>query len=182
MAFVGIAIGSDVARLLAGIDVPGEKEPLDQYHLTLLHLGDSPPIGLIAKSVYAAFGVSSQTRPFSVSMTQVSSFPAGPGGKYPIILPVQSAKLNQMRASLAQAFDSHNIAYSKKHPEFKGHITLAYSDTDIKPRSIPEVTFMVSEIVIWGGDEGEDRVVIRLPLELTNPVPGLRVAARVQNP
>ncbi len=44
---------------------------------------------------------------------------------------------------------------------------------------IPPVMWTVNEIVVWGGDKGENRIVVKIPLE-TQPqtmVASLRVAS-----
>lgn len=180
MAFVGISVPGDVARLLSLIEVPGEREPRDHYHITLLFIGDSVPIAEVAKAAITAFSVTSQTRPFAVLMNRVISFPGGNSG-VPIIAEVRSASLHALRGRLAEAFDHHGIEYSKRFKEFRPHVTLSYADQPMDDMSIAPVTFTVSEVVIWGGDNGEDKVVVRLPLEVMAPSDlGLRVAARTK--
>ena len=44
MAILGINCPRDVARIFSQIEVAGEREPLGQQHITLLHLGDDVPI------------------------------------------------------------------------------------------------------------------------------------------
>lgn len=179
MAFIGIAVPKEVGEILEQVAVPGKKEPKDHYHITLLHLGSEIPIENVARAGLAAFVSCAQVSPFSVRVNRIDAFPLGDDG-YPIIARIDSPELHNLRSALTQTFDKVGIEYSKKFPEFKPHVTLSYSDTHIRTQSMSPIQWMVSHVVVWGGDKGENRMVVKVPLE-AKPRPmtaSLRVAAR----
>lgn len=177
MAFLGIKIPSDIGNLLAQIDVPEKREPRDQYHVTMFHLGDDTPIEAITKAASAAFEVTSRTKPFQILTKLVTTFPKNPSG-VPVICKVESPPLHDVHARLKAAFDKAGVEYSKKWPEYKPHITLAYAQEATPDQTIAPVSFTVGELYILGGNKGQDRLDIRLPLSMNTAA--LRVAARFQ--
>ena len=180
MAFLFIKVPHETARLFSDIEVPGEKQPIDEMHITLCYLGKGVSTVDVAKAMVVAHTISSHQAPFSVSVKEISSFPANPDDGVPIICPIQSPELLQFRAKLAAAFDQYGIEYSKKY-EYRPHMTLAYV-TDPKQQSMTynapmsQVTWPVQEISLWGGDKGEGVVAISLPFKLD---PLAKMAARL---
>ncbi len=164
MAFLGIRVPHETARLLAQIDVPGEKTATSEMHITLLHFQKEWPITELAKSLEATYEVVSKFHPFLAKINKVSSFPKNPEGKIPIIGKVESSELMKLRKKLAENFDDENIDFSKTHKDFKPHITLAYSEEEPDKEKFHTVEFVVSEIVLWGGDHGDDRIFVTFPL------------------
>ena len=167
MAFLGIRVPHETGRMLAKVDVPGEKTSVSEMHITLLHLGDEWPVADLCKAVEPTFEVISKTQPFLVSMEGATHFPKGPNSddKFPIISRVKSAELHELRDALAKAYDDEKIEFSKLHKDYKPHVTLAYSDDE--PDDIEfdhPVEFVVQEIVLWGGDHGDDRIFVTFPL------------------
>jgi hypothetical protein len=57
MAFLGISVPLEVGRLLAGLDVPGEKESPSEYHITILCFEENWPISEISKALEATYEV-----------------------------------------------------------------------------------------------------------------------------
>jgi len=164
MAFLGIRIPHETARLLAQIDVPGEKTATSDMHITLLHFQKEWPITELVKSLEATYEVVSKFRPFLAKINKVSSFPKNPEGKIPVIGKVNSDELMKLRKKLAENFDDSDIDFSKTHKDFKPHITLAYSEEKPDEEKFHSVEFVVSEIVLWGGDHGDDRIFVTFPL------------------
>jgi RNA 2',3'-cyclic 3'-phosphodiesterase len=164
MAFLGIRVPNETARLFKDVDVPGTKEPPSSMHITLLFLGDNIPIETLAKAMVATIGVTSNTPPFTVATDHVTCFPTD--DNVPVICPIESKALHELQAKIRKAYDNSGIKYSKKHPEYKPHLTLAYADEEIEKRSISKVEWGAHEIVLWGGDEGDSRLVITFPLSL----------------
>lgn len=164
MAFLGIRIPHETGRLLSQIEVPGEKTSLSELHVTLLYFGDEWPISEISKSLEATYDVVSNFHPFIAKMQKVTSFPKSPDGKVPIITRVESDELHELRDKLAKKFDDEKIEFSKLHKDFKPHVTLAYDDKEPDEEKFHPVEFAVSEIVLWGGDHGDDRIFVTFPL------------------
>ena len=165
MAFLGIRVPSETGRLLKGIDVPGEKEGASEYHITLLCFEENWPITEIAKALETTYDVISGVKPFSIKTKKVTTFPARGDNPIPVIAKVESKELHDLRDSLAKEFDKCSIDYSKIHKDFNPHITLAYAKKEVDDFEIDPVEFVVQEIVLWGGDHGDDRIFITFPLK-----------------
>jgi 2'-5' RNA ligase len=164
MAFLGIRIPHETARLLAQIDVPGEKTATSEMHITLLHFQSEWPISELAKSLEATYEVVSKFHPFLAKIGKMTCFPKNPEDKFPVIGKVESDDLMELRKKLAENFDDENIDFSKTHKDFKPHVTLAYAEEKPDDEKFHPVEFVVSEIVLWGGDHGDDRIFVTFPL------------------
>jgi 2'-5' RNA ligase len=165
MAFLGIRVPHETGRLLSGIDVPGEKEGSSEYHITLLCFEENWPISEIADALEATYDVVSKIKPFAIKTTEVTCFPKREDNPVAIIARVESDDLHDMREKLAKEFEKSKIDFSKTFKDFKPHITLAYADKEIDDCKIDPVEFVVQEIVLWGGDHGDDRIFITFPLK-----------------
>lgn len=172
MAALMIAVPEETSRILGEIPVEGKREP--HSHITMIHIGKDIPIKVIAGMLPVLYEVTSKTPPFSVSTKKVTNFPAGDDG-VPVICRVESPELHKFRAELKVALDEADISYSNNFPEFKPHVTLAYDpDPDASyDMSISEISWGVSELVLWGSNRGIGRLVIKFPLSL----PGVRTAS-----
>lgn len=174
MAFVGLRLAPETARLLATIDYGdvGEPEPSNAYHVTLLNLGHEIEVEQIAMAVEPLLAVAGETKPFTARVDRVSSFPPHPEhGTVPVICPVESDGLRLLHARLSAAFEAAGVSFSKKFKDFNPHVTLAYIEPNGKPVAFKDVPFTpvewgVHEIVLWGGDDADDRVVMTIPLSL----------------
>lgn len=166
MSFIGIRVPHETARLLHDIEVPGEKEDTAQLHITLLYLGQNVPIKEIAKAMIATYEVTQNISPFWVKSTSVSCFPVEEGDPCPIIAPIQSPKLLELHKFLKKSFDKMNVEYSKKFKIYHPHVTLSFNDTGIKKTKIEPIEWSVQEIVLWGGEDGDDRIFTTFPLEI----------------
>jgi len=164
MAFLGIKIPTECGRLLTGLDVPGETTAVSEMHITMLLFEDNWPVSEIAKSLEAVYDIVSKMKPFRVTFDKVTCFPKH-GDKCAIIAPVKSAELHELRDKLAKEFEKEDIDFSKHFKDFKPHITLAYNNEEIDEFKIDEVEFTVQELVLWGGDHGDDRIFITFPLK-----------------
>jgi 2'-5' RNA ligase len=165
MAFLGIRVPVEVGRLIAGLDVPGEKETTSEYHITILCFEDNWPISEIAKATEATYEVISKVKPFLVKSSKVSHFPAHEGTT-PIIAPVESDELHEIHDKLRKEFDKCGIDYKKTFKDYKPHITLAYAKDEHDDFKIdPEIEFSVNEVVLWGGDHADDRIFITFALK-----------------
>lgn len=165
MSLIGFALNPDTSRLLGEIDVPGEK--VDHKHVTILMFGDDTPITTLSKILEVAYSVVSTTRPFTLRTNTVTSFPSNPAGT-PVICKVESDELLDLCERLKTEFDKAGIEYSKKFPKFQPHVTLAYADKTPEDLTIPSVEWGAHELVIWGGNSGDQRVIINLPFSLKN--------------
>ena len=165
MAFLGIRVPIEVGRLIAGLDVPGEKETASEYHVTILCFEDNWPISEIVKATEATYEVISKIKPFLVKSSKVSHFSAHKGTT-PIIAPITSDTLHEVHKELCKEFDKRKIDYKKTFKDYKPHITLAYSEDkhdDFKLDT--KIEFAVNELVLWGGDHADDRIFITFALK-----------------
>jgi len=178
MAFLGLKVPHETARLLGELEVPGKRESTAAYHITVLYLGKDVPIEMLAKAMVAAYGITSRTKPFTVRTSLLTCFPKGDDG-VPIICRVESDPLHELQAELKTAYQAAEVPFSDKHPEYKPHVTLAYGEEPITDRRIPVVEWGAHELVLWGGDEGDRRLVVTFPFTIEgNQVIARRVAHR----
>lgn len=168
MAFIGLKVPHETARLLGQVKVDGDKVDLSEMHVTVLFLGSNVPIETVTEATKVAYEVTSQTKPFTVATELVTSFPKNPDG-IPIIARVESEPLHELRKALTAAFDAAGIAYDKKYPEYKPHVTLAYlhgAEKAPPDQKLPPLEWGAGEMVLWGGDSGDDKLTVTFPFAL----------------
>lgn len=165
MAFLGIRIPIECGRLLSGIDVPGTKESPSEYHITLLCFEENWAISKLSAALEATYDIVSKMKPFNIKTEEITCFPKRGDNPAAIIAKVESKELHDIREKLAQEFDKQNIDYSKIFKDFKPHITLAYAPEEIDSQKIDTVECVISELVLWGGDHGDDRIFVTFPLK-----------------
>lgn len=167
MAFIGIKVPAQTGRLLKNIKVPGKAESPSEYHITLMFFAKNWELSKVAKALEATYEITKDAKPFLVKTETVGCFPKRENEPLPIIARVESKELHDFRKELAEKFDDEGIEFSKTFKTFNPHITLAYLDSDkeISDFDIDPIEFSVSEIVIWAGDHGDDRLSINFPLE-----------------
>lgn len=167
MAFLGIKVPHETARLLGGLEVPGKREAVSALHVTMFYFGEGVPIEALADIMKATFGVTSQTKPFTVRTSQITTFPRGDDGT-PIICRVESDALHDLREQIRKVFEAEGIEFSNKYPDYKPHVTLAYDEGEepFEETRIPTVEWGAHEIVLWGGDSGDDKLVVSFPFAL----------------
>jgi len=136
-------------------------------HITLLHFGDDIPVEQIAKALPAIFEVVVNTKPLLAKTNLVSCFDSGESEVYPIICRIESAELHVLWERVKAACDAVGVTYSKKYPEYIPHVTLSYSKEKMTDQLISPVMWTVSELVLWGGDSGDEKLTITFPFALT---------------
>ena len=152
MAFIGLKVPHETARLLGQIKVEGEKVELSEMHVTVLFLGSDLPIETIAKATQVAYEVTCRTKPFTVATKLVTSFPQNQDG-IPVIARVESGALHVLRGALTAAFDAAGVPYDKKYPDYKPHITLAYlrgAERALPDMNLPSLEWGAGELVPGG--------------------------------
>jgi len=165
MAFLGVKIVPEVARMFRNIDVPGKKEPENEYHITVLCFDSEWPLKNVAKAMQATYEVVQNIAPFHVKSKKVTCFPKREDNPVPIIAAIESDELHDLNKKLKKAFDKEKIDYMKTFKDFKPHMTLAFAQDEIKDIKIDPVEFYVHELVLWCGDDGDDRFFITFPLQ-----------------
>lgn len=165
MAFLGIKIPHPTARLLSGIDVPGKKEGTSELHVTILCFEENWPISDISKALESTYEVVSKIKPFLIEVDSVGCFPKRENKPCAIIAKVKSEELHDLNKKLRKKFDKDGVEYSKVFKDYKPHITLSYNEKEIDDFKIDNMEISISEIVLWGGDHGDDRIFITFPLQ-----------------
>lgn len=164
MAFIGIKISADITRLFRNMDLPGERVPENEQHITVLCFEENWPIADVAKAMETAYEIIKDIEPFQVKTSAVTCFPKREDNPVPIIAKVESKELSKVNKELKVAFDKAGVDYKDNFKDFNPHITLAYADEEIDKIKIKPVEFTVTEILLWGGDNGDDRIFITFPL------------------
>lgn len=178
MAFVGLAVPASTSRLFGDIDVPGDKTPRDHHHITLIYIGDNVPIDTLAEAIKATYSVTAQTRPFTVRTTRVASFPVNEDDQqgHPVIAHIESDELHVLRANLADHFKDAGVEFSRKFPKYRPHVTLAYAPEAVEEFRIPTIEWGAHEVVLWGGDEGDQKLTVNFPFALSHSVTATELA------
>lgn len=166
MAALMFVVPDETARILRELKVP-KGTPEQNSHITVVHLGDDVSIDRIAEVVPILYDVTFQTLPFSVSTNRITTFSAGKDG-VPVIAAIESQELHDFRGELCRALDEAGQEYSKKFPIYKPHVTLTYAQ-DPATRldlSIPKISWACHELLLWGSNRGDGRLVVKFPLSL----------------
>lgn len=139
MAMIAVPVPREIGRLFRSIEVPGERDPSD--HITMFYLGDNLSVDKLVRIIPVVFKVAESLEPFLVTCRKITTFPKnddrhssdGTNG-YPVIAPVESKQLHELRTKIKRAFDSKGIDYNNKYPDYQPHVTLSYSKK--KPKNI----------------------------------------------
>lgn len=176
MAMIGLRVPHETSRLFNDIEVSGQKTEVSSYHVTIMYLGKERSIDQLADAMKATFAVTSQTRPFSVRTSRVTSFPSNEDG-VPVIARVESDPLHDLKAKLVESFRRRGVEFSNKYPDYKPHVTLAWAEEPVEEFRIPTIEWGAHEIVLWGGDTGDKKLIVTFPLSM-NTTMAEKVAAR----
>lgn len=165
MAFLGIPIQHDCGRLLSEINVPGNKVPTNEYHISLFYFKYNIEISDLSKILEPTFNISSKQKPILLEIEEISCFNKGINGKFPIIGKINCKELLKLREKLRKTYNKNKIEYNKDHKNFIPHITLSYSDKYFEDIKIEKMPLIVNELIIWGGNNGDNRISINFPLK-----------------
>lgn len=130
-----------------------EKTQSDEFHLTLMYLGDLSDIkdkkDIISKITKT---LSEKYKSLELTIGGVARFFSDDAS--PVVLTVNEPKVEKLRGDLLTAMDSIGIVEPEDSPSFLPHVTLGYSDDidlnkiDVKNNTIKPKYLAVS----WGGD------------------------------
>jgi len=165
MAMIGFEIPEATRKILQEIEVP-DARPAQDHHITVLHLGDDIPIKVLAQAMVSLYEVASRTQPLTVQTSRIINFPQGSEG-YPVVAEVTSPALHTLWERICDCFDRAGIDYSRRFPRYRPHVTLAWSDRAVQDLKIPEIRWGAHEVVVWGSNRGDGRVMIRIPLSIS---------------
>lgn len=154
MSMIALKIPSNISDKLSKIKVDGKKELPQEYHITMFYFDGKLKIDDICKITKIMNSVLGRYSPPKISFKEISHFQKGDNG-FPVIISILSDELIEIRKSLVKVFDKEKINYSKKWPEFKPHITLAYSKKEPTDQSIDKYSWNATELVLYAGDKFE---------------------------
>jgi 2'-5' RNA ligase len=163
MAMLAIPIQPDISRLFQEFDLDIERDPSN--HITMFYFGDDLPMSKILKIIPVIFELTSELKPFTASTSNYTYFESD--DKYPIICPVKSKGLVNLRNKIQNIFDKKKIKYDKKFPDYKPHITLGYSNEKPKKNTkFPNMEFTVSQIALYAGDSSDTKLYVNFPFTI----------------
>jgi hypothetical protein len=100
MAMLAIPIQPDISRLLQELDLDIERDPSN--HITLFYFGDNLPMSKVLKIIPVVFDIVQNLSPFTATVSNYTHFDSD--DLYPIICPVKSQALLDLRQKLQKAF------------------------------------------------------------------------------
>ena len=187
MAFLGLRVAHETSRILSEIDFSqfGEKVDASEMHVTICYLGKGIDIARVAQMIVPIFNVVQATKPFMVQTSRVTTFPPNKDDGVPIIARVDSNDLHALKANLIKTLMEKVPDFPpEKWPEFKPHVTLGYSeDPDVNASNIiditiPTVSWAAHEIVLWGGDKGDNRLIVTFPMSILTKTASMNPVSR----
>lgn len=165
MAFIGIKVPEGIAQKLHRIEAPGDRLGPDEMHITMINLGRVASLTQIIKAMSVVAFAAQETKPFMVGCALRTCFPKNSDDKVPVIARIQSPAILELREELIKQIDIMGIEYNNKHPEFKPHVTLSYSQDLCENLEFEPVIWKVGSIAVWGGEEMTDRIITVMELE-----------------
>lgn len=167
MPMIGLKAPEEICERLSKISVPGKKTPADEMHITMFYFEQDLGIKDILKITQAMYEVTKKADALSIKGNTVSTFNKGDDG-VPVIVPIVSDDLVDLRKKMAKKFDNEGIKYSKKWPEYKPHLTLSYSPKEMEDKKLEKsIGWKASEVIFWAGSWHSDPgVLVSMPLHL----------------
>lgn len=164
MAMLAIPLSPDISRLFRETDImEGKRDPSD--HITLFYFGDDLPLKNILKIIPVVFDVTSNMKPFSASCGKIISFPKGKYG-YPVVGEIKSNDLSDFRNNLKKEFDKNKIKYDNTFTDYKPHVTIGYSEKEVKNIKFDKTNWSINQVSLYGGDRADSRLFINFPFTL----------------
>lgn len=169
MAFSGLPVSEEARAQLSAIKVDGELQDPTTFHITALYLGKKVPVDTVMSAIRACHDFCQTQKPFEVQTSLVTSFPANPEDGIPVIAKVVSPELMKFREGLKQAVIASGVPFDDKYPEYKPHVTLAYSDNPVTDQKITPVAWTIDHMIMWCGDRSADGMTVEIPLGTSTP-------------
>jgi len=181
MAFLGITVPFSIPTMLP------EKAPsrentemvvrlnkllsspvIDFPHITIVIFGKDLASSAIGRLLDPILEATSGMQPFEVSTSRITVFEPK-GDSTPLISLIDSQDLHWLHKRVREACDEEGIEYAKTFAEYRPHTTLEYLGKEAYANwegdiLFPPISWRVSEIKLFGGDEGAERLVVTFPL------------------
>lgn len=160
MAIVTLAVPRGVASYLTRLDVPGERTPVDEMHVTIVQMDQELDPVQVATIAGIVRDVVSKRESFQATLERITHFPPSDHG-FPIICPVTSEGLLRLHETITSALDANRIEYSKKFPTYRPHVTVSWSTmeppTDVG--LVKPLTWTVDVVNMWPTTDGSFQAV-----------------------
>lgn len=164
MAMLCLSIPEKTSIELNKIDVPGDKIPMREYHITLFYLAHLNPND-VSKLIKIVSEHLQFQKTFELKLDNATAF--GKSNEVPIVSLIESYSLQKLRGELAKRLDEADIDYSKKYPKYNPHLTLSYADNKYKDFFLKfkkPLYFNVNHICYYSGDH-MDGFMFRIPFK-----------------
>lgn len=160
--FVGLLPGNEAADRIASFrqltfrPEPANKVPRERLHVSVFHVRDD--CRLRSKYVFAATRAAQTVTmpPFELRFSRLTSLPPlNPRRpQWPIVLLGDDPQVHALHRMLAAAMQRFGV---KPPPAFLPHLTLAYGQRAVPPRSIDPIHVPVREFVLVHSEVGLTR-------------------------
>lgn len=159
--FVGLFPGDEAAARIASLQLTLRREPSseilqERLHVSVLHVRDDRR--LRSKYVVAATRAAQAVTmpPFELRFTGLMSLPPlnRRRPQWPIVLLGDDPEVHALHRMLAAAMQRFGV---RPPPAFLPHLTLAYGQRPVPPRSIDPIRVPVSEFVLVHSEVGLTR-------------------------
>jgi len=164
VAFIGLRLPSIAATNLSEIQVPGDAIPMKEMHVTLAFLGEKVPIESVFRSMVCCYMAAKEFKPFDLTAAPVMSFSPDPEGRIPVIARLVTPALFALRERVVELLEKNGVEYSKRHPQYKPHVTLSYAQEPVKLQVIKPVRWGAEWMTVWGGEEADQGIFCEIEL------------------
>jgi 2'-5' RNA ligase len=161
MAYLGIKIPENIGTQLVKVNLPGTKEEIINYHITLVYFYKLS-IAKASAILPILYDTIKNCEPFDITTKTIACFPKIANTPVPIFAKVKSLPLFSIRNKIIQTLENNNIEFSKIFRDFTPHITLSFHDSEISSFSIPEIKHTVNDLFLSTEKNG---MTITFPLK-----------------
>lgn len=120
-------------------------------HVTTLYLGDQLSDNEDAV-VAAAYAVAKKTKPFKITIGDLSYFEKNHNGDKVAFTKIESSGLRALRIRLAKELKEHGVKWKDTYGSFKPHTTLKYFEgtKGEYEGKVPSGSWTCEELKVWG--------------------------------
>lgn len=162
MSYIGLKLSQKESEKLGKLNVISEK--CDEHHITIIHFEDLTNID-ISYILDKLTKLCAKLDPITIKVNQITCFPKGEDG-FPIILEIYSKELQELRKKIIKILNSEDVVFSNTYKVYRPHITLSYSDKEIKQKEIKEISLSFNELSLISGKFGKpNKFVINFPFK-----------------
>jgi RNA 2',3'-cyclic 3'-phosphodiesterase len=159
-------IAAQTERLRTQHNIRTKPIPAERLHITLQYIGafDGFPSDAAQRAIDAAKTIAEP--PADITLDHIESF-SSRRPKRPLVLSGQATpSLSALEQSLYDALTAQGIE-PKRHPEFKPHITLLYTEQRVQKHAVTAITWQANEFALIHSHLGQSRheLIERWPLK-----------------